>query len=57
MISDDKEIANVFGNYFNSITQLIEVPDYQPPDNKYTLLNDPIEKAIKIQAAPQHFKD
>ena len=45
--SDDREIANVFGNCFNSITQLIEVPDYQPPDDKYTFLNDPIEKAIE----------
>ena len=35
------------GNYFNSITQLIDVPDYQPPDEKFPLLNDPIEKAIK----------
>ena len=32
----------------NSITQLIEVPDCKPPDNKYTLLiNDPIERAIQ----------
>ena len=36
-ISDDREIAEVFGNYFNSITQLIEVPYYEPPDDNYTL--------------------
>ena len=47
MITDDREIAEVFGKYFNSITQLIKVPDYQPPDDKYTLLNDPIVKAIE----------
>ena len=46
-ISDDREIAEVFGNYLNSITQLIKVPYYQPPDDKYTLLKDPIEKAIE----------
>ena len=47
MITDYGEIAEVFGKYFNSITQLIKVPDYQPPDDKYTLLNDPIVKAIE----------
>ena len=47
MITDDREIAEVFGKYFNSIIQLIKVPDYQPPDDKYTLLNDPIVKAIE----------
>ena len=47
MISDDREIAEVFGNYFDSIIQLIKVPDYQPPDDMYTLLNDPIGKAIE----------
>ena len=56
-ISDDREIAQVFGNYFNSITQLIEIPDYKPPDDKYTLLDNPIEKLSKTQAAPEHFKD
>ena len=39
MITDDREIAEVFGKYFNNIAQLIKVPDYQPPDDKYTLLN------------------
>ena len=46
-MSDDREIADVFGNYFNSITQLIKVPDYQPPDDKYTLLSDPLRKATE----------
>ena len=46
-ISDDREIAQVLSNHFNSITQLIEVPDYKPPDDTYTLLKDPVEKAIE----------
>ena len=55
IISDGREIAKVFGNYFNSITWLIKVPDYQPPDEKYTLLNDPIGKAIKNTSSTPAF--
>ena len=55
MISDDREIAEVFRNYFTSITQLIKVPDYQPPDDKYTLLNDPIGKAIENTSSTPAF--
>ena len=47
MISDDSKNAEVFGNYSNSITELIKVRDYQPPDDKYILLNDPIGKAVE----------
>ena len=46
MVSNDRDIAKVL-ILFNSITQLIEISNCKPPDDKYTLLNNPIEKAIE----------
>ena len=47
IISDDKEIAEIFGNYFSNITNFIDTPEYQPPEDTYLSLRDPVLRAIE----------
>ena len=47
MISDERKVAEIFMDYFNNVTETIDVPKYDLPDKAYVCRNDPILRAIE----------
>ena len=47
IISDERKVAEIFMDYFNNVTETIDVPKYDPPDEAYVDINDPILRAIE----------
>ena len=56
VISDDREIANLFNNFFSNITDSLKIPIWQMPTQVQTNLSDPIANAIwKYKTHPSIF--
>ena len=47
IISDERKVAEIFMDYFNNVTETIDVPKYDTPDKAYIDINDPILRAIE----------
>ena len=46
IVSDDREIVEVFMKYFSTITESIDIPKYDPIDKEYLSIMDPVFRAI-----------
>ena len=46
IVSDDREVAEVFMKYFSTITESIDIPKYDPIDKEYLSITDPVFRAI-----------
>ena len=47
IISDDKEIAEIFEDNFSNVTNFTDIPEYQPPEDTFLSLRDPVLRAVK----------
>ena len=46
IVSDDREVAEVFMKYFSTITESIDITKYDPIDKEYLSITDPVLRAI-----------
>ena len=45
IVSDDREILEIFKNYFSTITESIDIPKYDTIDKEYLSITDPVLRA------------
>ena len=46
IVSDDREVADVFMKYFNTITESTDIPKYDPIGKEYLSATDPVFRAV-----------